>query len=116
MSSIEDKRPPKDPVAQRYSTIGWAIFLILAGAVMLLPHALVPEGFLWIAAGVILIAYRGAVAARGIASSFGLVIAGVAFIVIGASDFINFNIDIFPVVLIVCGVVLLGKAMSAKDG
>ncbi len=107
-------RKHRDPIEKRYSNIGWAIFLILAGAVMLLPHILVPEGFLWIAAGVIMLGYRSAVAAKGIEAPMALVFAGIAFVAIGLSEFIDFDVDIFPILLIVGGVVLLGRAMSSK--
>lgn len=107
-------RRHRDPIEKRYSNIGWAIFLILAGAVMLLPHILVPEGFLWIAAGVIMLGYRSAVAAKGIEAPMALVFAGIAFVAIGVSEFIDFDVDIFPILLIVGGVVLLGRAMSSK--
>ena len=108
-------RKRRDPVEKRYSDIGWAIFLILAGAVMLLPHILVPEGFLWIAAGVIMLGYRSAVVAKGIEASVALVFAGIAFVVIGLSEFLDLDIDVFPLLLIVGGVVLLGRAMSSKN-
>lgn len=114
MASIEDRRRKRDPVEKRYSDIGWAIFLILAGTVILLPHFLVPEGFLWIAAGVIMLGYRSAVAAKGIDAPVALVFAGIAFIAIGVSDFIDYDIDIFPLLLIIGGVVLLGRAMSSR--
>lgn len=114
MADIEDKRNDKDPVEQKFSSIGWGIFAILVGVVMILPHALVPEGFLWVAAGAIMIIYRAAVVSRGIDASFGLVIVGGVLIVIGISDFIDMNIDLLPVLLIVGGVLLLGKAMNSK--
>lgn len=104
----------KDPIAQKYSHIGWGIFLILAGAVMILPHALVPEGFLWIAAGTILIVYRSAVTQRGGEASFGLLVAGVFFVGIGLSELIDFDIDIIPILLIIGGALLLSKAMGTK--
>ena len=43
MVESDDRSSGKNPIAQRYSTMGWAIFLILVGLVMILPHALVPE-------------------------------------------------------------------------
>lgn len=114
MGDVDKVKRRRDPVEKRYSDIGWAIFLILAGSVIMLPHALVPEGFLWIAAGVIMLGYRSAVVAKGIDASIALVFAGVAFVAIGISDFIDFDIDVFPLLLIVGGVVLLGRAMSSQ--
>lgn len=117
MSEVEQdgsKRKNRSAIEKRYSNIGWAIFLILAGSVMLLPHMLVPEGFLWIAAGVIMLAYRSAVAARGIEAPIALVFAGIAFVAIGISEFVDFDIDVFPLLLIIGGVVLLGRAMATR--
>lgn len=115
MGDVEKTRRPRSRIERRYSDIGWAIFLILTGTVILLPHALVPEGFLWIAAGIIMLAYRSAVVARGINASIALVFAGVAFVAIGISDFIDFDVDIFPLLLIIGGVVLLGRALSSGN-
>ncbi len=118
MSEVEQsgsRRRGRSAIEKRYSNIGWAIFLILAGAVMLLPHVLVPEGFLWIAAGVIMLGYRSAVATRGIKAPTALVFAGIAFIAIGVSEFVDFNIDVVPLLLIIGGVVLLGRAMSSRE-
>lgn len=114
-SKRKHRRENRNPIEKRYSNIGWAIFLILAGAVMLLPHVLVPEGFLWIAAGVIMLGYRSAVVAKGVDAPMALVFAGVAFVAIGISEFVDFDVDIFPVLLIVGGVVLLGRAMSSRE-
>lgn len=115
MAELEDKRKSKDPIAEKYSAIGWGVFLILVGAVMVLPHALVPEGFLWIAGGVIMIAYRTALVARGVEASVGFVVAGVVLIAIGLSEIIDIDIDLLPVILIVAGVLLLSKAVKSGD-
>lgn len=114
MSEIEKPRRKRDPVEKRYSDIGWAIFLILAGAVMLAPDFLVPEGFLWIAAGLIMLGYRSALATKGIDASIALVFAGAAFVAIGISEFINFDIELFPLLLIIGGVILLGRASASR--
>ena len=114
MTEIDNDRKEKDPIEQKYSTLGWGVFAILVGIVMILPHALVPEGFLWIAAGTIMIVYRTAVVSRGVEASFGFVVAGVVLITIGAAEFIDMNVDLFPILLIVGGALLLGKAMNTK--
>jgi len=105
--AVADARPP---VARRFEYLGWALFLIGAGAVGLadLPgdralYALIGGAAmaLYILAGWLL-KYR---------VTGGLVFLAAVLLAWGGADYLDLSVSLFPILLIAGGVVLVLKAV-----
>ena len=96
----------------RLDEIGWALFLIMTGALWLTPGGWAPQGS-WLAGlGLILLGLNGArrfchlrVSPGGIAAGIAALVAGVGQILGGAGLFI-------PVLLVALGIVLAQRTIS----
>ena len=96
----------------RLDEIGWALFLIMTGALWLSPGGWAPQGS-WLAGlGLILLGLNGArrfchlrVSPGGIAAGIAALVAGVGQILGGAGLFI-------PVLLVALGIVLATRTIS----
>ncbi len=96
----------------RLDEIGWALFLILTGALWLTPGGWAPRGSWLVGLGLILLGLNGArrfchlrVSAGGIAAGIAALVAGVGEILGGAGLFI-------PVLLVALGLVLATRTIS----
>jgi hypothetical protein len=96
----------------RLDEIGWALFLIMTGALWLTPGGWAPQGS-WLAGlGLILLGLNGArrfcrlrVSPGGIAAGIAALVAGVGQILGGAGLFI-------PILLVALGIVLATRTIS----
>jgi hypothetical protein len=96
----------------RLDEIGWALFLIMTGALWLTPGGWAPQGSWLVGLGLILLGLNGArrfcrlrVSPGGIAAGIAALVAGVGQILGGAGLFI-------PVLLVALGIVLATKTIS----
>jgi hypothetical protein len=95
----------------RLEEIGWALFLILIGALWLLPTEIVPSHAWLIGAGTIMLGINFARFAAGIKMSGFTVFLGVVALVAGLAGFFAVNVPIFAAVFIVLGFSLLMRAL-----
>lgn len=99
---------------RRYETVAWGAFFILLGIVGL---SNLPEGSGAIGIGVIFLALNAVRYTRRIPTSGFTVTLGIIAIVLGGVQILRdtlhlpFEIDIFPILLIVIGVIMLTRAM-----
>ena len=90
-------------VTKRLDELAWALFLILIGAIWLLPAGTVPEGTWLVGAGLILLGVNAARALKGIKVS-GLAIAlGVLALVAGLSHLAGVKVPVFAILFILIG-------------
>jgi hypothetical protein len=95
---------PKEALNRRLETIGWGLFLIIIGALWLLPDGTVPDGAWLIAAGVImlgvnLVRYLNQIKMSGASLFLGLLMA-----IFGVGEFLGMDLPVLAVLLIVFGV------------
>ncbi len=90
-------------VTKRLDELAWALFLILIGAIWLLPAGTVPEGTWLVGAGLILLGVNAARALKGIKVS-GLAIAlAVLALVAGLSHLAGVKVPVFAILFILIG-------------
>jgi hypothetical protein len=90
-------------VSKRLDELAWALFLILIGAIWLLPAGTVPEGTWLVGAGLILLGVNAARGLKGIQVS-GLAIAlGVLALVAGLSHLAGVKVPVFAILFILMG-------------
>lgn len=109
--ALEAKKRKLD---KRIESIGWALFLIWSGALLIAPDRLVPEGLWLIGTGLIIIVSMGIRYLYGIRVDGFWTILGLLALGFGISEFFSLGLPVFPVLLIVVGAVILYKTFLGK--
>jgi len=100
---------------KKFETVAWGVFFIWWGITAL--FSFLPRGVNTIGIGLILLGLNIARYARQIPTSGFTVVLGVIALVLGGFEFIRnvlalpFQLDVFPILLIVLGVVLLAREL-----
>lgn len=95
----------------RLEEIGWALFLIMIGALWLMPTEIVPSHAWLIGAGVIMLGVNFARFVAGIKMSGFTVFLGIIALVAGFAGFFAVDLPIFAAIFIVLGFSLLMRAV-----
>lgn len=94
---------PDRPADKRFDELAWALFLIMIGAIWLLPAGTVPEGTWLVGAGLILLGVNAARAVKGVrASGFGIVL-GVLALVAGLGHLAGVRVPVLAILFILMG-------------
>jgi len=102
-------------VSKRLDDVAWALFLILIGAIWLLPAGTVPEGTWLVGAGLILLGINAVRSLKGIKMS-GLAIAlGVLALVAGLGHLAGVKVPVFAILFIVIGASIILRPLVAKQ-
>ena len=104
MLPTEVRREPKQELNQRLETIGWGLFLIIIGALWLIPDQRVPEGTWLIAAGVIMLGVNVVRYLNEIKMSAASLFLGLLLTIFGAGEFVGLDLPFFAILLLVFGV------------
>lgn len=95
---------------RRLEEIGWALFLILIGALLLLPEGLVPEGVWLVGAGLIMIGMNVARHLSGVRISGFTAILGLVALAVGISAIAGIDLPVFAILLVAVGAEILYSA------
>jgi cytosine/uracil/thiamine/allantoin permease len=90
-------------VSKRFDELAWALFLILIGAIWLLPAETVPEGTWLVGAGLILLGMSAARALKGIKVSGFAIALGILAIVAGLGHLVGVKVPVFAILFILIG-------------
>jgi hypothetical protein len=93
----------------RLETIGWALFLIMIGALVLWESS--PEGLWLVGTGIIMLGLNAARYLNGIAVSTFTIGLGALAIVLGGADMVGADLPVFPILLILIGAQILFRAV-----
>lgn len=102
---------PSD-TGRRLDQIGWGIFLIMIGAIWLLPG--VPQGTWLLGTGVLLLALNAIRYRSGIQWSGVSIALGVLALAAGLADMSGMKLPFFPICLIVIGIALVLKPLVSE--
>jgi hypothetical protein len=95
--------------------ISWGLFLIMIGCIWLVPASIVPNGTWLIGVGAIMLGLNAARYLNGIKmSAFTIVVGGVALLV-GLGDFAGRDLPVVPIVMILIGLLLVGKVVGKQS-
>lgn len=97
----------KQALNKRLETIAWGLFLIGFGLVALLPDRLIPDGFGFFGAGLVLIGLNAARYFLQIKMSGFTLVLGTIAIVVGLSRMFGAELPIFAVLLILIGLYII---------
>ncbi|MHC4933615.1 MAG: hypothetical protein ACYTGV_15655 [Planctomycetota bacterium] len=104
-------------LGKRVDAVGWGLFLIMVGAILLVPREELPKG-IWIAGvGLILLGTNAARLLLGIRMNLFLVVLGVAALAAGASRFFDVKLPVIPILLVLLGLsVIVGPLFRGPKG
>jgi hypothetical protein len=98
-------------VERRLDAIGWGLLFLLTGVLLLV---VVPEGTWLAGVGAILLGVSAAKALLGAKASWFIVLLGAVALVTGIGEMSGVDVPGLPVLLILCGVVLIGAQMFRR--
>jgi hypothetical protein len=111
-----DQDKQKSGLNRRLEDIGWALFLIMIGALWLMPAGQVPEGTWLIGAGLIMVGINAVRYSNGIRMSGFTLILGTVALAGGLADFLGVKLPLFPILLTLIGVsIILRPSTPAKS-
>ena len=104
--------PDEDAEAlnKRLEMIGWGLFLIMIGGLMLVPEQYVPEGLWLVGASLIMLGLNAARYFYHLPLSWFTIILGLLALASGAGDLIGIDLPVFPILLILIGAHILLKS------
>jgi hypothetical protein len=107
---------PKAAFCRRLNDIGWALFLILIGALLLMPEGRVPQGTWLIGAGLIMLGVNAVRSVNGIAiNGFTVVLGGLA-LAAGLGGYLGLDLPLLALFLIVMGVGIILRPWLRGSG
>ena len=101
----------KQALNKQLETAGWGVFLIMLGAMWLMPDGVVPQGMMALIAGLVLLGLNAVRHYLGIPMSTGTLILGAFALASGISESIGIEIPLIPILVIVAGVSMLWKTL-----
>jgi hypothetical protein len=105
----------RSPLDQRLETIGWALFLIMIGALVLWESS--PEGLWLIGTGVIMLGLNATRYLNGIPTSTFTIGLGVLAVLLGGAELVGADLPVFPLLLILIGAHILYRTLvTTRDG
>ncbi len=117
---IEEKELSKDDIKNlngRYETFAWGLFFILVGVIILIPGEQSDEFLVGI--GIILLGLNMVRYLYKIPTSIGTIILGIMALILGiipllrrVLNFPKFEVDIFPILLLIIGLYFLVSAIK----
>jgi hypothetical protein len=110
----EALKAKKRRLNQRIESIGWALFLIWSGALLIAPETYVPEGAWLVGIGLIIIVSMGIRYLHGIKVEGFWTLLGFLALGLGIGEFFSLNLPVLPALLIMVGVVIVYKAFFGK--
>lgn len=96
----------------RLDTLGWGLFFVMSGVVLLLPQ--LPEGSWLIGVGAIFLGFSAVRFSTGLPVSRFAVVAGIVAVAVGAGTIAGLAVPWFAVLLIACGLALVTNELIRR--
>jgi hypothetical protein len=109
--AIKEKKRKLD---KQIESIGWALFLVMSGVLLIAPEGFAPDGSWLLGTGLIILGSMGIRFLYGIRVDGFWTVLGILALGYGISEFFGLNLPLFPVLLVIIGVVIVYKAFFGK--
>lgn len=93
----------KEGLNRRLEAVGWGLFLIIMGALWLMPEGTAPQGVWLIAAGIIMLGVNAVRYVNGIQMSGGSLLLGLLAVIFGVGEFVGMDLPFVAILVIVFG-------------
>jgi hypothetical protein len=105
---------PQTAVSRRLDELAWALFLILIGAIWLLPAGTVPEGTWLVGAGLILLGINVVRSLKGLKMNGFAIVLGVLALVAGLGHLAGVKVPVFAILFIIIGASIILRPLLGK--
>jgi hypothetical protein len=112
--TINPEEASKHALNKRLEDIGWAIFLIMIGCLLLVPTQQVPQGAWLLGTGLIMLGINGVRFLNGIKVSIFSIVLGIFALAAGLGDLLGIKLPLFAVFLILLGISIMLKPLIEK--
>lgn len=99
---------------RRLDAVGWGLFLIMTGAIWLVPDTQLPQGIWLIGTGVLLLAINAVKRAKGLAAAPFMVFLGVVALAAGLADLVGLQLPLIAICFIAIGVGILLRVFMPR--
>ncbi len=99
---------------KRLETIGWGLFLIMTGAIWLVPEQQVPQGTWLIGTGVLLLTLNGIRSLKGIGVNGFTTFLGAVALAAGLSGYFGVRLPLLAICFIVIGASIILKPLVTR--
>lgn len=104
---------PKDTLNRRLDEIGWGLFFLMTGGLLLAPQK-IPDGTWLIGVGIIMLGINGARRLYGIPISLFTVVVGIVAVAAGVGDFLGLKLPLFAALFILIGAGIIVRQLLQK--
>lgn len=111
----DNTRTDKDMVGERIEHLGWAVFFLMSGAILLVPDLPNPWGAWLIGTGLILVGANLTQYVMGLRASVFITGAGVIAILAGVAEYMRVDLPILALGLLLVGAVILLKPVMKRS-
>jgi hypothetical protein len=105
--------PSSPGLSDRLDAIGWGLLFLISGVLLLVPDA--PDGSWLAAVGAILLTVNVAKWALGAGASWFIAILGAVALATGLGEMAGYDVPGLSLVLILCGVALIGAQLVRRE-
>jgi hypothetical protein len=112
--SMNDQTTRNARLNKRLEEMGWGLFLILIGVVLLLPNVDVPQGIWLIGAALILLGLNGIRYLNGIKMTGFTISLGVLALAAGLGSFFGTKVPLFAGLLVLVGASIIFKPLFSR--
>lgn len=112
--STNDQTTRNATLNKRLEEMGWGLFLILIGVVLLLPNVYVPQGIWLIGAALILLGLNGIRYLNGIKMTGFTISLGVLALAAGLGSFFGMKVPLFAGLLVLAGASIIFKPLFER--
>jgi hypothetical protein len=106
----DNTSPDRTNLAHRFDVLGWGVFLLMTGVLMLFPS--LPEGTWLVGLGVLMLGLAAVRVGLGLAFEWFGVILGTGALVAGFGTIAGVYIPVFALFLVACGIALIAGVTS----
>ncbi len=99
---------------KRLESIGWALFFVMSGILLLMPEELVPGGAWLIGTGLIILSFTGIRYLYRIKIEGFWLGMGIIFLSFGLAEYFSLDLPIFEILLILIGISIIYKTFFSK--
>ncbi|HWO00834.1 MAG TPA: hypothetical protein VNS63_16360 [Blastocatellia bacterium] len=112
--NMSDQSTRDNSLNKRLEEIGWGLFLILIGVILLVPDVQAPQGIWLLAAALILLGLNAFRYLNGIKMSGFTISLGVLALAAGLGSIFGMKLPLFAILLVLVGASVIFKQLFAK--
>jgi hypothetical protein len=110
------QQPAKSVFDRQLERVGWALFLIMIGALALLPDDLVPAGTWLVGTGLIMVGLNVVRHFKGAQVSAFTAVLGLIVLALGISAITGVDLPVLAILLVAVGLQVLYSVLVRKEG